>query len=228
MISSCGLIRSISASSTVGVICLTTVAATRYGMALSTIARACSAGVVGLGQHAQGKQPAVARRVLVEENPLRPLARLHVVQGVQPLDRLAGDQHAAVEPLGVRLPLAQVADDLRPQRPRRVAEQAERLGHQSSTSGFGTAGRQRRHRRRSGGAAAARDQTRDPRQHARLGLRRYCALGTRGAFASASSALDDLARGLAAVDEVEHARRPRTAGAAAAAPGRHPGGPGNR
>ena len=102
-------------------------AATRYGIAVLDDRPRLLGRRRRLGQLLEREQPAVGRRVLVEQDLLRPLARLDVQQRVQPLDRLAGDQHGAVEPVGVGLALAQVARDLRLQRPRRVAEQAELL-----------------------------------------------------------------------------------------------------
>ena len=82
-------------------------------------------GALGLDQFLEGKEPAVGRRILVEQDLLRPFAGSHVQKRVHPLDGLACHQHGAVEPLGIRLALAQVADDLRAERARRVAEQTE-------------------------------------------------------------------------------------------------------
>ncbi len=82
LISSCGLIRSISARSTVGVICLTTVAATRYGIACVDDRAGLVGRALGLGQLLQGEEPAVGRRILVEEDLLCPLARRDVQERV--------------------------------------------------------------------------------------------------------------------------------------------------
>ncbi len=84
---------------------------------------------LGPRQFLERGQAAVGRRILIEQDLLRPLTWLDVQQSVEPLDRLAGHQYAAVEPIGVSLALAQVARDFRLRAPRRIAEQAELLHH---------------------------------------------------------------------------------------------------
>ena len=119
--------RRISAASTAGVNSRMTVEATRYGIWWMRIAWACLGRVRRLGQLTQGESAAVRRRVLVEQNLLRSRRRRDVQQRIQPLHGLAGHEHRAVEPTGVRLALAQVARHFRAQRPRGVAKQAEGL-----------------------------------------------------------------------------------------------------
>ena len=82
---------------------------------------------LGLHQLFEREQPAVGRRVFVKEDLLCSVTGCHVQERIHPLDRLARDEHAAIEPFRIGFALAQVANDLGPQRPRWVAEQTELL-----------------------------------------------------------------------------------------------------
>ena len=77
------------------------------------------------GQLAQGIQPAIGRRIVVEQDLLSSIIRRDMQQRVQPLHRLTSCQHTSVEPLRVRFALTQVTSDFRLHRPRDVAKQAE-------------------------------------------------------------------------------------------------------
>ena len=159
-----------------------------------------------LAEHTQCKQTAVARRILIEQDPLGTLGRLDVVQRVKTLHRLTRDQHRAVEPVAVRLTLTQVTRDLRAQRARRVLEQTERLGRRLDLL--------RLHRRllcvrrclccaRLLGLTTEHlvQHTRDRARAIRLRPRRRLGRNDGGHCPPLYS---DLARRLAAVDEVEH------------------------